>query len=239
MFLTSYFLENDNGVSFSRKQASDFAKNVANDFNPIHDIDAKRFCVPGDLLFSILLFKQGLSQNMRFEFSGMVTEDISLTIPTSCETESVICGSNGKEYLSVHRSGANTTNPEIIECLIKQYVAFSGQTFPHILVPLMEKHDVMINPSRPFVVYESMEIDFSHMEFSSLSLEMSNVELDVVGKRGNASFRFDLIEDNRIIGTGVKNMVLSGLRAYEQKNIDHLVNIYNTAKLNHTHSIVV
>jgi len=234
MFLTDYFSESVSGISFSRQQASDFAKNIANDFNPIHDVDAKRFCVPGDLLFSILLYKQGLNQNMRFEFAGMVTEDVMLTIPEDAVDTSSICGNNGKEYLSVSRNGELTKSSEIIERLIRQYVAFSGQTFPHILVPLMEKHSVMINPSRPFVVYESMEIDFTNMDFSSLSLEMSHVELDVAGKRGNASFKFDLIDDGVVVGTGVKSMVLSGLRAYEQESIDKLIDMYNRAKEKHT-----
>ncbi len=35
---------------------------VVDDFNPIHDEDNKRFCVPGDLLFSVLLANVGLSQ---------------------------------------------------------------------------------------------------------------------------------------------------------------------------------
>jgi len=230
MFLTDYFSENENGIKFSRRQSSDFAKKIANDFNPIHNEDAKRFCVPGDLLFSILLYKKGLSQNMRFEFSGMVTEDVTLKIPASTEIKIAICGDNGKEYLSVSQEGEVTNKPDVIECLVRQYVAFSGQTFPHILVPLMEKHNVMINPSRPFVVYESMDIEFDRMNFSTLSLEMNNVELDVIGKRGNASFKFILLENGIAVGSGVKNMVLSGLRPYEQNKIDELIDIYNSAK---------
>ena len=52
MLLEKYVQGNGEYFSFTRKQASDFAKQVASDFNPIHDEDAKRFCVPGDLLFS-------------------------------------------------------------------------------------------------------------------------------------------------------------------------------------------
>lgn len=50
MFLTPYFSTEDNQFQFTREQASHFAKKVAADFNPIHDEDNKRFCVPGDLL---------------------------------------------------------------------------------------------------------------------------------------------------------------------------------------------
>ena len=58
MFLTPYFSTEDNQFQFTREQASHFAKKVAADFNPIHDEDNKRFCVPGDLLFAVLLQKE-------------------------------------------------------------------------------------------------------------------------------------------------------------------------------------
>ncbi len=66
-------------IQFSREQASDFAKQIANDFNPIHDIDAKRFCVPGDLLFSIGVSKLGLSQKMHINFADMVSDGIEIS----------------------------------------------------------------------------------------------------------------------------------------------------------------
>ena len=55
MFLENYCRITDDKISFTRQQASDFAKQIADDFNPLHDIQAKRFCVPGDLLFSLIL----------------------------------------------------------------------------------------------------------------------------------------------------------------------------------------
>jgi len=233
MFVTKYFSENNAQISFSRQQASHFAKHIANDFNPIHDEDAQRFCVPGDLLFSTVLYKQGLSQKMRFEFSGMVTEDVSLNLPENPLPLMTITGNNGKEYLTVARDGDITHDKHIIENLVRQYVAFSGQTFPHILVPLMQSNQVMINPDRPFVVYESMEIDFDHLNFTELKLQMLSAEMEVIGKRGNASLKFGLIGDGKQVGTGTKNMVLSGLRPYEQDKIEELIDFYNTKKQSH------
>ena len=55
MQLDEYYSDGNGHIAISREQASDFAKGVAGDFNPIHDVDAKRFCVPGDLLFSLAL----------------------------------------------------------------------------------------------------------------------------------------------------------------------------------------
>ena len=81
MFLDNYCNQENDKISFTRIQASDFAKKIADDFNPLHDTDAKRFCVPGDLLFSLVLANSGLSQEMTFIFSGMVSNDIKLTFP--------------------------------------------------------------------------------------------------------------------------------------------------------------
>ena len=66
MFLDRFHSVQDGHVVISALQASQFAKEIAGDFNPIHDPDARRFCVPGDLLFAIVLARFGLSENMTF-----------------------------------------------------------------------------------------------------------------------------------------------------------------------------
>ena len=53
MFLEKFSCELNNTIVVSAEQGSDFAKNISNDFNPIHDPLNKRFCVPGDLLFAL------------------------------------------------------------------------------------------------------------------------------------------------------------------------------------------
>lgn len=231
MFLDNYFSENEaSEISYTRKQASDFAKDIADDFNPIHDEDAKRFCVPGDLLFSTVLRKYGLSENMQFDFLGLVGDNVKLNFPQSSENKLLITGDNGKNYLSIERDGEINTDEQKIEKLIRQYVAFSGHTFPHILVPLMEDNDVMINPDRPLVIYERMAIHFNHFNFNDLTLKMSFSEMTVEGKRGNVSLRFILQSNDEVVGTGSKNMVLSGLRSYEEEKISLLAQVYNTRK---------
>ncbi len=231
MFLDNYFSQNkDSLISFTRKQGSDFAKEIADDFNPIHDQDAKRFCVPGDLLFSTVLRKYGLSENMKFDFLGLVAEGVQLSFPETQDDEIVIVGDNGKDYLSIHRDGEINTDKQKIEKLIRQYVAFSGHTFPHVLVPLMEKNEMMINPDRPLVIYESMMIHFNHFNFDDLTLKMTFSEMNVEGKRGKVSLRFILKSGDEVVGTGEKNMVLSGLRSYEEEKITELTQVYNARK---------
>lgn len=230
MFLESYCNHSAGKISFTRQQASDFAKKIADDFNPLHDVDAKRFCVPGDLLFSLTLEKSGLSQEMKFTFSGMVSDGIELNFPEKITKHAVITDDNQKEYLSVEVSGDNTKNEETISALTKAYVGFSGQTFPHILVALMEKNNVMINPTRPMVMYESMTIHLDELDFTDVSLELDNSTLAIDGKRGVADLIFNLVSHGKKVGHGKKHMLLSGLRPYEQSVIDGIVAEYNNKK---------
>ncbi|MDH5302281.1 MAG: DUF3581 domain-containing protein [Gammaproteobacteria bacterium] len=234
MLLENYYSEHADGIHFSRQQASSFAKDMAGDFNPIHDHDAKRFCVPGDLLFSLVLNKYGLSQNMRFVFQGMVSEESTIILPDTNGDEFSISDSRGKDYLSVARHGERTLDPQTIANLTSAYVAFSGQTFPHILVPLMANHQVMINPDRPLVIYESMVIQLDRLDFTKPSLELSQATLAVDGKRGDAQLKFQLLCNGNVVGSGEKNMVLSGLREYDEEKLQQLVDLYNSRKNSYT-----
>jgi len=81
MFLEQFHSSNNNIVSISAEQGSSFAKDISNDFNPIHDPDSKRFCVPGDLLFALVLGRYGISEKMSFNFAGMVSAETELLFP--------------------------------------------------------------------------------------------------------------------------------------------------------------
>lgn len=134
MFLSPYFKKEQQSVSVSAQQASDFAKEVAQDFNPIHDVAAKRFCVPGDLLFALVLGQYGLSQKMRFQFEGMVGDGVSLVFPPQVGERFAIRDHKDKQYLSVERSGDSTLCDVQTESFIRSYVAFSGLNFTHAFV---------------------------------------------------------------------------------------------------------
>lgn len=235
MLVDAFYQPSDAGqlsvASFTREQASRFAKEIADDFNPLHDIDAKRFCVPGDLLFALVLANYGVSQQMAFTFKGMVTEETRLVLPAPA-TALAINGDNGKQYLTVDIAGASSDSPELIDSLTKSYVTFSGQTFPHVLIPLMLEENVMINPARPMVMYESMLIDLERLDLAAITLELDkdSTRLDVNGKRGNVCLAFNLLGADGIVGRGEKHMLLSGLQPYDQQAVDRIVDDYNLSK---------
>ena len=234
MFLQQFYTRDELSLSISAEQGSGFAKTISNDFNPIHDVDSKRFCVPGDLLFALVLERYGLSQQMRFEFSGMVSADTPLVLPESPGDQFEIADAREKTYLKVSRSGDQLQDQQVLESLIKNYVFFSGQNFPHILVPLMAKENVMINPQRPLVIYESMSLQLDTLELDQPSVELAGTSLEVDGKRGNAEFKFNLVDGGKIVGTGVKTLILSGLREYQQEAIDLMVATYLDNQARHS-----
>ncbi|RTR40183.1 DUF3581 family protein [Shewanella canadensis] len=226
MFLTPYYKKENQSVSILPSQASDFAKIVAQDFNPIHDEGAKRFCVPGDLLFSLVLGEYGLSQKMSFTFAGMVGDGVKLEFPESVGESFDVHDDKEKHYLSVERQGDVRNCEAQIESFIRSYVAFSGLNFIHVLVPMMKQHQVMINPARPLVIYESMSFDLNTLDFTKVTLSLVEQELIVDGKRGNVTLKFELHSGDTLVGTGVKTLVMSGLRPYEADKVQGMCDTY-------------
>jgi hypothetical protein len=230
MFLNQFYTTNEGQILISAEQASHFAKDIAKDFNPLHDHDAKRFCVPGDLLVSLVIAKYGLSQTMQFTFSGMVGHNVYLNFPETEREDFEITDNNNKTYMRVHRSGEITTDARLLETFIRDYVAFSGPNFPHILVPLMAEQNVMINTTRPLVIYESMSFEFEHLNFNAPELQAIENTLSIEGKRGDARFHFQVNCNNKKVGAGVKKILISGMRDYDQPLIQEFTENYLARK---------
>ncbi|RBP48702.1 DUF3581 family protein [Arenicella xantha] len=208
-----------NQIQVSADQGSQFAKQVAGDYNPIHDPDSSRFCVPGDLLFALTLQKYGIHTSMGFQFLELVAGDAILNFPEvepSDEVSFAVENERAKPVMAVQYQGDAGHQQAQIESVIREYVAFSGRNFPHILLPLIKQHDVMVNPKRPLVIYERMSFELDHLDFDHVELELSGTELEVTGKRGRAILEFVFKHQGAEIGTGSKVLVLSGLRPYEE-----------------------
>ena len=246
MDISRYFSESDEAVSFTEEQASAFAKGVAGDFNPIHNPQSKRFCVPGDLLFSVLLHRYGAARTTRVHFSGMLDGNTRMLMPATVDGEALISDTKDRALLSLTLDGVRYVNQSFIAQLCNQYVHFSGQTFPDILVPLMRDAGVMINPDRPLVIYKDMAIELNDAAEalfspslaglleelrepleSGLSLELADTDIAVDGRKGLVRLKFSIAVAGRNIGMGEKNMVLSGLREYDEAAMQNIVDLYN------------
>lgn len=230
MFLKEFYSGPSHQTEITAEQGSLFAKEIARDFNPLHDEDSKRFCVPGDLLYAIVLEKYGLSKKMTFTFTGMMGHGISLDFPKTDQSQFEINGSNDKTIVKVERDEETIKYNEVVDALIRGYVAFSGHNFPYILVPLMAKQNVMINLTRPLVLYNSMCLEFKHLNFNKPVVEMLDPELTVNGKRGDAFFRFQIKSGDEVVGTGYKKIVISGMREYDEGPMQDFVDNYLARK---------
>ena len=231
MFLQSFYTESDNQFSVSGEQGSQFAKQICNDYNPIHDPDSKRFCVPGDLLFALSLNNYGLSEKMNFDFSGLVPADKLLVFPSPENSELVIKDEREKVYLTLVREGEVNSDRDAIEHLVRSYVAFSGHSFPYILVPLMEQHQVMINNNRPLVMYQSMSLNLDQLELNKPEVKLINADMQVEGKRGNVTLHFAINDGDKAVGRGEKKLVLSGLREFDAQAMEQLIKEYEARKV--------
>lgn len=230
MFLKEFYNTHDGGISIAAEQASMFAKEVAHDFNPLHDVDAKRFCVPGDLLFALALDKYGLSQNMHFTFSGMVGHGVLLDFPDTDAERIDVNDNQGKAYLQVERSGDLSRDSALTESFTLDYVAFSGQNFPYVLVPLLAEENVMFNLNRPLVIYESMTLSFDHLDFRQASVEMLEPKMEVNGKRASAFLHFQIKAGEAVVGSGFKKLAISVLNGYEAEPMQAFVDEYLARK---------
>ena len=214
MFLDRFYSVQDGRILITAHQASHFAKEVAGDFNPIHDPGARRFCVPGDLLFALVLSRFGLSGNMTFNFRNLLGAEVPLEFREAIGGNIEVCDETGKVYLEVARSGEQTNDAQVINEFTRCYVAASGKNFPHTLKPLMEAHGVMFNPDRPVVMYESMSLQLNRLDNPEPELELSNADLEVAGKRGNVTLEYRLLSAGKPVGDVAKRLVLGGLRDY-------------------------
>lgn len=240
MELAHYFSQQDGTVSFSEEQASAFAKGVAGDFNPIHDPGGKRFCVPGDLLFCVLLHRYGVAQVTAVQFSGMLDGQTRMQLPDTVEASAHIVDVQQRALLSLFLDGERFTDSHFVNALSLAYVQFSGQTFPDILVPLMQGANVMINPDRPLVIYKDMAIelnkDLTSLQGGGVSLQAADNDISVNGRKGAVNLKFTIRQNDECIGRGEKNMVLSGLREYDAAAMQEIVERYDQWRKDYKYS---
>lgn len=212
------------------EQASRFAKHIAGDFNPLHNPDSKRFCVPGDLLFAVSLMQLGLAKQMTFKFVGMLSDERELTFVPEQPDHYLIQDSDAKTFLSLSHQDCLTQDPQIIAPFIEAYVAFSGESFPHLLVPIMAEHNIMINPARPMVMYESMAVHFDQLPTENMRLAYAGYDIELQGKRAQVALKFSILDGDTQLGHGHKTMLLSGLRDYDAQAMQQVCDDYAQIK---------
>ena len=227
--LNAFFTTREGLIWITPEQASRFAKEIAGDFNPLHDPDSRRFCVPGDLLFALVLHHYGISAEMRFQFVDMVGAGVPLLFPEAPGEHFAVTDPGGREYLRVERQGEVLSDPYTVEALTRCYVSFSGENFPHVLVPLMEQHQVMVNPARPLVIYEQMSL-LVHEPLAPITEtvqpKLTGSNMEVTGKRGDVRLDYALCVEGEVFAHGAKRLLISGLKPFDAPTMQALVATY-------------
>ena len=98
-------------------------------------------------------------------------------------------------------------------------------------MPLMQKHQVMFNPARPLVMYNSMSFELESLTVQhSLQVKLSDAFLEVNGKRADELLHFNIFDGDTCIGRGVKEAVISGLKPYEHETISAFSQAYEARR---------
>lgn len=230
MVFEKFYSGQDGHIHISADQASRFAKEVAGDYNPLHDANSRRFCVPGDLLFALVLARFGLYQRMSFRFHSMVGARALLKFRKSRDDMITVEAEGGKVCLEVEHGGAVSDDETIVEGFVRRYVAFSGLNFPHYLKPLFEEKGVMFSPHRPLVIYDRMDFSLEELPVSEPDVAFAGGSLDIEGKRALVRFEFDMKSGEKTVGTGSKKLVIGGLIPYSPQLMDDSITEFNRLK---------
>ena len=91
----------------------------------------------------------------------------------------------------------------------------------------MKEHQVMFNPARPLVMYNSMNFEFSTLTLHNpLHVELAKSEFEVEAKRANEFLHFEIYDGEKVIGRGIKTVVVGGLKTYDHDAISAFADNY-------------
>ena len=96
----------------------------------------------------------------------------------------------------------------------------------------MAEQNVMINPARPLAIYQSMSLHLDRLNLAQPSVELAETQMIVDGKRGDVELQFRLMDGEDVAGCGVKKIILSGLREYQQTAVDEMIADYKSWQAN-------
>ncbi|HEY5715674.1 MAG TPA: DUF3581 family protein, partial [Psychromonas sp.] len=100
-----------------------------------------------------------------------------------------------------------------------------------LLMPLMKKHNVMFNPARPLVMYNSMSFEFDNLSLDNpVNVKLADTYFEVEPKRANNFLHFDIADGERAIGRGIKKLVIAGLKPYEHDLITAFSDAYEARR---------
>ena len=226
MFVDQYYTCHEENFYFPKHKSSAFAKQIAKDFNPLHDVKNRRFCVPGDLIFSAILSKFGANKEMTFDFKRMINGIEALNVVSSNESISVKNIQN-EEMISIHRGGEITHDKVFINGFIRSYVEFSGKMFPEVILNAMKKSGVMPSLKRPLIIYVKMSFSLNVFSSNRPQVMLRETVFEKLGRKGVMSLYFDVWVNGEIIGFGEKKIFIGSVCPCDPSALQVYINSYN------------
>lgn len=214
MDISEYYDCIDGEIHFNDLKASQFAKNVSNDQNPIHDHDNKNYCIPGDLIFSMCADVLGLGSETDLYLHHPIGKNSSILIKEAKDGFYLGRDQSGIKIFTYRKNGETTDicdTGNFLNC----FARVTETLFEDAIHPQLKQKGLMINPSSPSVVLTSISIRKSenskpvHKIKPDESVATGNVKRAKV----TAKYTMNDLYDNSI-GEARKTLFISGLREY-------------------------
>ena len=90
----------------------------------------------------------------------------------------------------------------------------------------------MFNPKSPLVMYQSMDFSLNPIDESEISITYIDSDFEKQGKRGYVTLNFDFDQNRKSIGCGKKQLLISGLRPYDESEMNKIIESFLNRKNN-------
>lgn len=197
---------------------SAYARNVAKDFNPIHSHLAKKYCVPGDLIFALITEMHGAHNYMRVDFLNRVGAECKLFFDTK-RIALALLDVDKKLYAELATAGDKSVCPKRLKTVSNVVVSCTSGYFPYKLIDNLREENVMLSIRRSMVMLKSIEVELRNIHSaSSLVAKYQSSGLELSGKRGEVKVYFQLFDDDGIsVGFVTKTVLIIGIEKFNDK----------------------
>lgn len=208
----------DSLFKFNAVACDAYARNVVKDFNPIHNHLAKNYCVPGDLIFALMVERGGVHGSMRMDFLNRVGKD-SEYIFVSGKAGMALLDRGNKVQAQLIGSGDASVCVKCISAVSDAVLSCTSSYFPYKMMRSLRAENLMLSGCRSLVILKSIEVNVSDLHFASdLTAVFCSSSLRHSGRRGTIDAHFQLVGGNgQVLGQVIKTALIIGIERFNGK----------------------
>ena len=210
-------------VGISNNNVSKFAKEICNDFNPIHSNKKSKPIVPGDLFVVLFLLSNGLYKRTIIEF-----KKISYPIQKFIITKSSILNSKNESVVNFTLKDdiVADSNSIFLSGFLREFCKISGTIFAQELEPIFIKYRKMPNPQKPRMLYESTQINLDkeiiNLKVDFVQIKFLEPNVIILENQATVNFQILVLQSGRTIGLITKTLFCTNLEEYTQEKYEEL-----------------